>query len=181
MTDINAILSRAAEAEKVAEKATPGPWQHGGRGRFGDAIALAGTDEWGEERLIECPGSGGAMSLTVTVCETHWSGTPEWDANRDFIASARTTVPALVKDIRGLASRAQAAEARATAAEGLLAETTMYAERLAVALGGKHYPEVTQWRPLSGDLMGLLSQIDNMTCGLARIDSHLSTVKEPQP
>jgi hypothetical protein len=45
---------------------------------------------------------------------------------------------------------------------------TRYAEQLATSLAAKHYPEVTQWRPLSGDLMGLLSQIDNMTTGLVR-------------
>jgi len=40
-----------------------------------------------------------------------------------------------------------------------------YATRLAQALHAKHFPEVTQWRPLP-DVLGLLTQIDNMTCGL---------------
>jgi hypothetical protein len=43
-----------------------------------------------------------------------------------------------------------------------------YAERLAIALARVHYPENTQWRPLTGDLLGLLSQIDNMTSTLFR-------------
>jgi hypothetical protein len=42
------------------------------------------------------------------------------------------------------------------------------AERLAKALHAKHYSEVTQWRPLTGDLVGLITQIDNMTSGLSR-------------
>ena len=40
---------------------------------------------------------------------------------------------------------------------------------LACALQRKHYPEVTQWKPLP-NLLGVLSQIDNMTCGLARVN-----------
>lgn len=42
-----------------------------------------------------------------------------------------------------------------------------YARGLAVALHASHYPEVTQWRPLD-DTLGLLTQIDNMTCSLVR-------------
>jgi hypothetical protein len=38
---------------------------------------------------------------------------------------------------------------------------------LAVVLHAKHYPDVTQWRPLD-DAEGLLSQIDNMTACLTR-------------
>jgi hypothetical protein len=49
-----------------------------------------------------------------------------------------------------------------------LAEAERYAEGLAVALAARHYPEVNVWRPLSGDLIGLLTQIDNMTSGLSR-------------
>lgn len=52
-------------------------------------------------------------------------------------------------------------------------EATGYAERLAVALWEKHYKtEADQWRPLSGDLIGILTQIDNMTTGLARVPDH---------
>ena len=40
-----------------------------------------------------------------------------------------------------------------------------YAERLACGICEEHYPEVTQWKPLSGDLIGLLTQIDNMVSG----------------
>ena len=58
--------------------------------------------------------------------------------------------------------------ARAERAEARLAEAERYAEGLAVALAARHYPEVNVWRPLSGDLIGLLTQIDNMTTGLSR-------------
>lgn len=44
-----------------------------------------------------------------------------------------------------------------------------YAERLAVALWEKHYrDEAPNWEPLRGDLIGLLTQIDNMTTGLVK-------------
>jgi hypothetical protein len=42
---------------------------------------------------------------------------------------------------------------------------------LAIALHAKHYPEVTQWEPLRGDMGGLISQIDNMTAGLSRAET----------
>lgn len=42
-----------------------------------------------------------------------------------------------------------------------------YATTLATALHAKHYAEVTQWKPLP-DLLGVLTQIDNMTAGLKR-------------
>lgn len=44
-------------------------------------------------------------------------------------------------------------------------KATLYAESLAVALS-RHFPHVPQWRPFTGDLIGLLTQIDNMTTGL---------------
>lgn len=43
-----------------------------------------------------------------------------------------------------------------------------YAEQLAISTREKHYPEVPQFEPMSGDIMGLLSQIDNMLTGLVR-------------
>lgn len=42
-----------------------------------------------------------------------------------------------------------------------------YATTLAINIHAKHYPEVTQWKPLP-DTLGLLTQIDNMTSGLTR-------------
>lgn len=42
-----------------------------------------------------------------------------------------------------------------------------YALGLAKALHTKHYADVTQWKPLEGDLIGLLTQIDNMTASLS--------------
>ena len=44
-----------------------------------------------------------------------------------------------------------------------------YASRLAVAIWEQHYKDVApQWKPLD-DLMGVLTQIDNMTSGLTRL------------
>ena len=44
-----------------------------------------------------------------------------------------------------------------------------YASRLAVAIWEQHYKDVApQWKPLD-DLMGVLTQIDNMTTGLTRL------------
>ena len=43
-----------------------------------------------------------------------------------------------------------------------------YAEQLASSIAKRCYPDVPQFRPLSGDLFGLLMQIDNMTTGMVR-------------
>ena len=41
-----------------------------------------------------------------------------------------------------------------------------YALTLADSLRKRHYPDNTDWRPLHGDLVGLLTQIDNMVADL---------------
>jgi hypothetical protein len=52
--------------------------------------------------------------------------------------------------------------------EGEDSAEVMYAERLATALHEKHYAaSAPDWKPLHGDLIGLLTQIDNMTAGLS--------------
>jgi len=53
------------------------------------------------------------------------------------------------------------------------AQNLRYAEQLAMSLARKHYPEVPQFKPLSGDMFGLLSQIDNMTTGMVRLENIL--------
>lgn len=74
---------------------TPGPWEIVPTYRAtGDYIAAAPNGE-GEPRLIECPGSGGAMSYSTTICELKWHGTSEWKANATLIAEAPALVEAL--------------------------------------------------------------------------------------
>jgi len=53
------------------------------------------------------------------------------------------------------------------AAREELAEATNYARRLATGIARKHFPENTNWE-VSPDLMSILTQIDNATCGLVR-------------
>lgn len=52
-------------------------------------------------------------------------------------------------------------------------QANAYARNLAIALHQKHYSDVV-WRPLP-DTLGLLTQIDNMTCGLVRKDACAKT------
>lgn len=55
------------------------------------------------------------------------------------------------------------------AQQDVLGAACRYAESLAVALVKRHWADETHgWKPLSGDLIGLLTQIDNMTSGLTR-------------
>ena len=50
----------------------------------------------------------------------------------------------------------------------------IYAEHLARALWQKHYAkDAPQWEPMTGNLFGLLSQIDNMASGLTRAISNV--------
>ena len=76
-------------------KFTPGPWEvDRGLTRSGKNIVTRAVDGDGPY-LIECPGSGGAMSLSETVCALHWTGTPEWGANAALIAAAPEMYEAL--------------------------------------------------------------------------------------
>lgn len=49
-----------------------------------------------------------------------------------------------------------------------LASASGYAEQMVIQLAGRCFPELDEWQPLSGDMIGLLTQIDNMTAGLVR-------------
>jgi len=84
--------------------------------------------------------------------------------------------PAMVRRFErdmGPVRNARAAIARAEQMQGDqwrdIAEVTAYAERLAVGLWEKHWRDAAPgWKPLAGDLIGLLTQIDNMTVGLSK-------------
>jgi hypothetical protein len=73
-----------------------------------------------------------------------------------------------VREIYSHEALFKAAAARIEADGKLIAEIERSLTALAIALHAKHYPEVTQWRAATGDLMLLIDQIDNMTTGLAR-------------
>lgn len=71
-------------------KFTPGPWLVPDQTwRRELTVELSGDDR------IKCPGSGGAMSYTKTVCTLNWSGTDEWMANAHLIAAAPDMYEAL--------------------------------------------------------------------------------------
>lgn len=76
------------ELRALLDEATEGPWvvpdQTWRR-------SLTVEIDCGEgDRLIKCPGSGGAMSYTDTICTLAWSNTAEWEANGRLIALAPT-------------------------------------------------------------------------------------------
>jgi hypothetical protein len=86
-------------------KMTPGPWVAVPSSRGGDYIEQAVSYEEGQEvpDPIPCPGSGGAMSYSRTICQMHWSGTEEWRANTRAIAA----VPKLVKALEWYGEQAR--------------------------------------------------------------------------
>jgi len=71
-------------------KHTPGPWVVPDQ-----TWRRSLTVEVGGKELVQCPGSGGAMSYTETICTLNWSRTPEWDANARLIAAAPDLLEAL--------------------------------------------------------------------------------------
>lgn len=69
---------------------TSGPWFIEGKLiRIGD-----------NQESIECPGSGGAMSYTGTICTVSWEGTKEWEANARLIALAPELLATLKTTLR---------------------------------------------------------------------------------
>jgi hypothetical protein len=60
--------------------------------------------------------------------------------------------------------------------EAALRYANEYAGRLALTLAKKHYP--TQPFELLPYLLGRIDQIDNMICGLTRIDEHGQSIRE---
>ena len=73
-------------------KHTPGPWIVPDQ-----TWRRSLTVEVGGKELVQCPGSGGAMSYTETICTLNWNRTPEWDANARLIAAAPDMYEALCK------------------------------------------------------------------------------------
>lgn len=66
------------------------------------------------------------------------------------------------------AFRIRSALVAAPPAERVVEVAAQYAERLANVLWEKHYRNAApDWKPLTGDLIGIITQIDNMTSGLA--------------
>ena len=74
-------------------KHTPGPWCVPDQ-----TWSVNLTVEVDGQALVQCPGSGGAMSYTNTICTLNWNRTPEWEANARLIAAA----PDLLEALNGL-------------------------------------------------------------------------------
>ena len=97
-TDPTTALARAEEAERLAEKATPGPWN-------------IETADQGDEEFCLLPvaikNGHGAYVVSydggLVPIDSAW--TKELvEGNAIFIASARTLLPALAADVRDLAA-----------------------------------------------------------------------------
>lgn len=91
-----------ARIEELAEKATPGPWNAGGYSDYpgdeGSAIT-AGAEGTMEERGI------------AYAVEYSWTTPESCKADAEFIAAARTAVPALVAGVRSRDERIAELEA----------------------------------------------------------------------
>lgn len=88
-------------------------------------------------------------------------------------AAARTIIARMTEPLRAEIARLRTVPAvapRETQMEplGNPEQCLRYAESLAAHIAARDYPEVPQFKPLAGDLYGLLMQIDNMVTGMER-------------
>lgn len=169
--------------EVIAElrrlKATPAPWWSDGRSfgaLDGDGYGIidVGETELPEDATFIAVMRNAISELlkaleeaqndSVEAPERIWAASVtdsygEWQTVKDGL-------PRPVEYVR--ADKLEELAAALVEKDKEIAAATAYAENLASALHEKYYAEVSAWRPLSGDLIGLLTQIDNMTSALAR-------------
>ena len=86
----------------------------------------------------------------------------------DALLAFENPVPPIPNLARSLLASARSALVATPPAERVVEVAAQYAERLANVLWEKHYRNAApNWKPLTGDLIGIITQIDNMTSGLA--------------
>jgi len=115
----------------------------------------------------------GAVALTdeqrkaIQMVLWHYDGDPDVSCLGDLLATPQPQA-------------APAPEPTNVAGETPMEHAHRWATELAVSMAKKFYPEVPQFKPLS-DLVGVISQIDNMTCGLVRAapEPSAQAVREP--
>jgi len=83
------------EQKRETGKHTPGPWS---AITWADSGKIHG--DIAAEVSLACPGTGGAMSYTNTVCKLSWTG-GEHDANGRLIAAAPEMFDALEMIVAG--------------------------------------------------------------------------------
>lgn len=106
-----------------------------------------------------------AMKLALDALETEVS--IDWTNNDEFNASAEKMHEAIAALKEALAEHAMR-EVQRLGQEIEQDHTYGYASRLAVAIWQEHYmKDAPKWKPLD-TTEGVLTQIDNMTCGLVK-------------
>ncbi|MCA8324065.1 hypothetical protein [Burkholderia cepacia] len=142
-----------------------------------------------DERAVEpWPQKNEYFAAWLAICNTLEEVAPEWHHGEECgmdkacraIRAMATKIKDLSSDVRHIYGAygdacARAAYANETGAEGALG----YAQRLAVGLWEKHYRDsAPQWKVLD-DTLGVLTQIDNMVCGLSRSTAMAAEASQP--
>lgn len=90
-----------AEYDALANAATPGPWfLHGKRADYEDDFVWAPRDQSADSPYHPLAQQLAEGYGIESVC--HVAASENWDADRAFIAAARSAVPALVAEVRRL-------------------------------------------------------------------------------
>lgn len=119
MTDLEAIRQRAAAARALANDATPGPWRvYYGAGASGwpwavytdapnyecDRQGEVPPGEYGFRAAVVCLHGGYDTLAHDQYGAVSYATSAEVSANYEFIAAARSELPALADDIDALAA-----------------------------------------------------------------------------
>ena len=143
---------RATDAEYMAVAVKPLEWEE--KGRSGDYFAKTVVGRY-------------EVGLVHTKFVTMLRAVDSVDADDFELFGGGGLEAAKAAAEADYASRIRSALVATPPAERAV-EAAGYAERLAIALWEKHYRNAApNWKPLTGDLIGILTQIDNMTSGLA--------------
>ena len=109
-----------------------------------------------------------AVGPEPAVAEQIADAVLDWMVKYDLLDAGNEYGPAEVLAVLNDLAPSERSALVATPPAERVVEAAGYAERLAIALWEKHYRNAApNWKPLTGDLIGILTQIDNMTSGLA--------------
>lgn len=143
-------------AKELRDKLESGIWPYEGKDTILRALDLLAAVEGSSDEIVRELRDEADLCRNETATDI-----------ADLLDEAASCIVAMGSQFKANGAALVAMKAAKEKAEAERDEATSYAKNLAEGLHRKHYAEVTQWKPLD-DLLGLLTQIDNMTARLVR-------------